>query len=72
MTPDQRVEYIQAIYAACEGTPTSADYDIAAKWADRRIPLAHVLQGISHVKQPKSVRYCQRAVEEEIARVARA
>jgi len=52
MNRDDRVGYLQAIWETfqkkagiCRGW-SSAEYDIAAKWADRNVPLPIVERGI--------------------------
>jgi hypothetical protein len=76
LTADQRIEYVQAIWAQfCEvhkvhrDCARSDEYELARKWAVRGIPLATVLQGINQTTgKPRTLMACERSVEEQISR----
>ncbi len=77
MTLDQRAEYIREVILAVYGkepevAPVSnADWSIIDNWMSKGIPLAIVLQAVEQMEKHPSVRYIQRAVEEEQDRVQR-
>ena len=76
LSPDDRRRYVRAIFDHYEkvhgGSPlglySSAEYELARKWAMSGVPLATVLQGIREAKGARRLEGCKRSVEENISR----
>jgi hypothetical protein len=69
MNPDDRVTYLQAIWsmfqkrAKTEREMSPAEYYIAAKWADRNIPLPIIERGIEEFNgRPRRLEAVEAAV----------
>lgn len=75
LTADQRVSFVRQtwdafcnLHGVCREA-SSAEYELARKWALRGVPLATVLQGIRETTgKVRRLGACERAVEENIAR----
>lgn len=75
LTADRRIEFVRAVLDAFrehQGVTrecSSAEYELARRWAMRGVPLATVLEGIRQTGgKPRRLQACERAVEENIAR----
>ena len=76
LTPDQRVLFVKSVWSQfCEvhkvhrDCASSAEYELARKWALRGVPLAVVLQGINETGgKPRTLLACTNSVEAQISR----
>lgn len=70
MRSEDRVTYLQAIWETFQGKAktqrpmTPREYYVAAKWADKSIPLPVVLRGLDETGgKPRTLMACENAVE---------
>lgn len=74
MTADQRVEWLQTLWAnfqkkaRTQRAMSSAEYWIASKWLDRNLPLAVVLRAVQDFEgQPRRLEALAQGVEKAVA-----